>query len=198
MFTRKFALEKAEEIVHKLKPHVEVIHIAGSIRREKPEVKDIEICAVAKKEIVGQPDLFGETKTERRISTGFLVAVAALGTKYKGLPSGRYMQIELPSKIKLDLFLPQEVDYFRQFAIRTGSSDYVRTTMTAAWIRKGWRGTENGLRLESECKGTPLPENKMKWECIATPATLPPVWTSEQLFFEWLGLEYIRPKFRIL
>lgn len=199
MFTRTKALQVAEKIVQKLSPHVEVINIAGSIRREKTEVKDIEVVLIPKKQIFGTPDLFGEGIVEKRITAGFLSTVNDLGRVIKGLPSGRYMQIEITDgnqKIMLDMFMPQPVDYFRQYAVRTGSAEYASKTIAGAWVKNGWRGTEDGLRLETDCQAIPLPEKKVKWKCIALNPQLPPAWSSEKDFFEWLGIRWIFPKYR--
>lgn len=42
------ALKIAEAVLKELGPHCERIAIAGSVRRRKPEVKDIEIVAIPK------------------------------------------------------------------------------------------------------------------------------------------------------
>lgn len=203
-----FPLRKAREIVEKavlekLAPHCERIDIVGSIRREVFEVKDGEICVVAKKIPEGIPDLFGETKLSYKIVPAFSKAIGELGKHIKGFPSERYVQIMLHEKIKLDIFIPQEIDYFRQLAIRTGSWKYSNQTIAGAWVRKGWRGTDKGLRLEEQCKGTPYldkksGETKMKWECIAINPTLPPVWQSEEDFFSWLDIQWLPPKHRTI
>lgn len=47
------ALVIAEKIKAQLAPHCDRIEIAGSIRRKKPEVKDIEIVVIPKPYEVG-------------------------------------------------------------------------------------------------------------------------------------------------
>lgn len=47
------ALEIAERIKELLAPYSERIEIAGSIRRKKPEVKDVELVAIPKPYDVG-------------------------------------------------------------------------------------------------------------------------------------------------
>lgn len=181
----------ADNILRELSPYCDVINIAGSIRREKEECKDIEIVCLPK----GEPikDLFGDTDQIER-DENFISIVKGLGKFIKGNPLGRYCQIELlgnPPLINLDLFMPQKEDYYRQFAIRTGSSMYSSRVIAHAWSKKGWCGTEQGLRKRKECE-----ENKGVWKVNTLKPTLPPVWQSEEEFFKWLGVSWIPPKER--
>lgn len=179
----------AVELCYKLQPHCDKINIAGSIRRQKPEVKDIEIVCLPK--TYEAKDLFGATSETMR-SEEFKVQVMQLGKVIKGKPSGRMMQIELKN-IMLDLFIPQPHDYYRQYAIRTGSSQYSSLVIATAWKLLGWCGTEYGLRKIHECEEIKLPENKSKWICKRAFPTLPPVWNDEQEFFSWLQVPYLNP-----
>ncbi len=54
----RLAKEKGEILVEVLKPFCEKIIIAGSVRREKPVVNDLEIVALAREHL--SQDLFGE------------------------------------------------------------------------------------------------------------------------------------------
>lgn len=198
----------ANYILELLKPHCEHnrIHIAGSIRRIKPEVKDIEIVCIPKKQIISR-GLFGEEEYE--VCTAFINALAAITHEtFKGIIGGRYMQIITNSKncpgIRLDLFMPQPEDYFRMYAIRTGSWEYSKDIIATAWKKKGWVGVSNiGLRKISECDFKTDAAGK-KTYFLKEPQTInykpqtPPVWTSEAEFFTWLGLEYIDPEHREL
>jgi DNA polymerase/3'-5' exonuclease PolX len=194
----KQALEIAVVICERLYPFTTKLNIAGSIRRKKPEVKDIEIICLPRYIDGAQGGLFSEVLPVQVISPNFVGMVKALGTVIKGKPDGRYMQIELPQRITLDLFMPDPVDYFRQYAIRTGSSDYSRETIAKAWKRKGWCGSDVGLRLISDCVEHKQPDGKSKWQCVNPTAEFPPVWHSEQEFFDWLGVPYIDPKLRTI
>lgn len=185
------ATQIAKRIVEILSPHCEKLQIAGSIRRHRKEVKDIEIVCLPKKEKV-QVDLFGGSK--QITSTDFLNAIMFITAKtVKGNVDGRYMQIicKYGPAATLDLFMPQPHDYYRQLAIRTGSAEYSRFTIANAWTKKGWVGTSEGLRLRGDC--TLMGD---QWACINKNATLPPVWQSEEEFFEWIGVPWVHPKQR--
>lgn len=180
-----------------LKPHCDLIKIAGSIRREKPEVGDIELVALPKT-VMGK-DLFGNDTSKTR-SFEFKSLVMGLGEVIKGKTDGRYMQIQLKDHdIKLDLFMPERADYWRQYVIRTGSADWVSRYIAGGWKKLGWCGTDQGLRLQKECEAkTNESDGKKKWICTLPAAnqTLPPVWDSEPEFFGWLNLRWTEPKDR--
>lgn len=192
----KKALAIADRIVGILTPLTEVIHIAGSIRRLNYEVHDIEVVCVPKKIKVGSVDLFGNDDRKTEIIPEYITAIKSFGKMIKGKPDGRFMQIELAERIMLDLFTPQPVDFWRQFAIRTGSADYSHKVIASGWLRKGWCGTVNGLRLQKECEGKDMGHGKTIWTCVVDQPTIPPVWESEKQFFDWLGIQYLSPQFR--
>lgn len=201
MMTHEKANKLAIEIGNKLLPYCDRLNIAGSIRRGKQEVKDIELVCQPKKVKTGDVDLFGEDTRKEIIHPEFSKTVLSLGKVIKGKTDGRMMQIEvatqgMPKTIMLDLFMPQPADYFRQYAIRTGSSDYSQKVIAAGWNKIGWVGTSEGLRMESQCVGNKGPDGKVKWRCVVDDPVLPKVWQSEQEFFDWLGVQYIPPKIR--
>jgi DNA polymerase/3'-5' exonuclease PolX len=192
----------AVETGNRLLPYCDRLNIAGSIRRAKYEVHDLEIVCQPKWVKTGQVDLFGVDSTEDVVHPEFAKIVASIGLVIKGKPDGRMMQIELANKhggmktVMLDLFMPQPHDYYRIYAIRTGSADYSAKVITHAWIRKGWRGTPDGLRLEEQCTGTKTTNDKTIWKCHVKDPELPPAWQSEQEFFDWLGIQYLPPNIR--
>lgn len=206
MLPLKIASDIAVGIGYRLMPFCNRLNIAGSIRREKLEVKDIEIVCLPKMVATGQVDLFSNEAVQEAVHGEFVRKVKSLGKVIKGQPEGRYMQIEVPLEqphngvrvINLDLFMPQPDDYFRQLAIRTGSAEYSRTMIANKWLKLGWVGTADGLRLEHQCFGSRDKEGKMHWRCMVDNPKLPPVWDSERSFFEWLGVEYLSPKLRFI
>lgn len=187
------AKEIAQGVLDHLKPYAEIIHIGGSIRRQKPEVKDIEIIMLPKFVVVNeQGSLFGESEKTEKVHPEILTVLNNAGKILKGNIEGRYMQIDLSQGIKLDLFMPQKHDYYRILAIRTGSSSFANYKIAWGWKKKGWVGTSDGLRLNSEC----VQKSGGTYECKEQEPTLPPEWKSEEEFFNWLGLEWAEPKLR--
>lgn len=180
----------AIEICHKLQPHCEIINIAGSIRRRKPECGDIEIICIAN--TTAAYDLF-KVECGKHRTFEFQHTVASLGEKIKGdVADGRYMQIMLPQNIKLDLFMPVRDDYYRQYAIRTGSAEFAHKVIAAAWLKKGWCGTINaGLCRQSECV-----KQGDKWICVIKKPMKPVAWQSEQDFFKFLDIPWVQPSQR--
>jgi DNA polymerase/3'-5' exonuclease PolX len=181
----------ADRIVELITPFCDLVHIAGSIRREKEFVKDIEIVCLPKKEFVST-DLFGGGHNKR--VAGFHAAIDIIQDKIvKGNTEGRLMQIICKGGAVMDLFMPQKEDYYRQLAIRTGSADFSNFVIAHAWKKKGWCGTHDGLRLQLDCT---LNEKTKNWNCWSKSPTLPPEWQSEEEFFTWLGLNWLHPKDR--
>ena len=111
--------------------------------------------------------------------------------------------VDVYGKINLDLFMPEEYDFYRQYAIRTGSADWVSRFLATGWRKAGWVGTDAGLRRIEECEN--INEGKLdghgvrmkpKWKCVVNSPTRPPFWKSEEEFFSFINLEYIEPKYR--
>lgn len=109
----------AQRLVDKLAPHCIKCEIAGSIRRGKSEVKDIEIVCI--------PKLKGQSKIRIAawISTVFSFAKNDIHRIMKGkLGQGKYLQIRLEEGIKLDLFMANTDNWGYIYMLRTGSKDF--------------------------------------------------------------------------
>lgn len=84
-------------MVERLKPYCERIEIAGSIRRRKPEIGDIELLAIPKYE---ETDTFGKFTENHTLD---LLDWSDYGKFIKG--GHKYKQITLFKGINLDLFI---------------------------------------------------------------------------------------------
>lgn len=191
------ALRTANRLVEILTPVTDRIHIAGSIRRMRKEVKDIEIVCQPKKVYKKDPtSLFDEG--EWIVSPDFDHALSTFTHEIqKGKTSGRYMKILLKNNQPLDLFMPAPDDYFRQLVIRTGSADYVHNVIATGWNKLGWCGVSGqGVRLMAECTSKVGTDGKITWVCTNPNPTRPPVWQSEEEFFTWLQVPYTPPECR--
>lgn len=202
-----YATTISECLRRDIEPYCEpgYLHIAGSIRRKKTtDIKDVEIICIPAKSLHHEKNLFGEIIKETTvIHPEFIEAIREAGAIVKGKFTGRYMKVEMTREIEgtrhlinLDLFMPQKHDYFRQLAIRTGSSEYSKRFIADKWVALGWRGVDGDLRLQRECNQMADKSWQLKPH-IAEP-TKPPVWESEQEFFKWLGVQYLLPEQRNL
>ena len=175
----KMPLRRAQSIAERfntyLAPYVSKMCVAGSVRRECDFVGDIEVVCVPKDEF----------------SMGQAFPEGYPGLKVNGSRLKRFIYVD--KGVQIELYISNERDYGRILAIRTGSSAFSHINLALRWNRLGWCGTEDGLRRKSECdkKST----WKIKPEYKASP-TLPPVFDTEEKFFEFLGVEWIHPKAR--
>ena len=134
------ALKIATSILEQLRPHCIRAEIAGSIRRKKPFVKDIEIVAIPKPYQTG---LFGSG----------IAPIVEQWEKVKGeLEYGKtkYTQRILPEGIKLDLFFATEENWGSIFAIRTGSAEFSHKVLANGWVRQGFKSEGGFLFREGE------------------------------------------------
>lgn len=199
-----YAKTIADCLVRELEPYCHIIYIAGSIRRKKEEVKDIELVCVPKTAIKEEKNLFNETIGKIIIiHPEFERIIRGCGIIIKGKFTGRYMAIEMKKEfegqqhtIMLDLFMPQPHDYWRQFAIRTGSAEYAQRYIAKNWNRKGWCGVNGDLRLIKECDK--LSDGRWQLRSNVTNPATPPVWLNENDFFKWLNVQYLLPEQRSL
>jgi len=151
-------LEEAKAIAQKyvdiLKPYCLRIEIAGSIRRGKPEVKDIEIVVI--------PDYFRFEVFCQKVNKW---------KKVKGEPTGKYTQRILPEGIKLDLFIANERNWGLIYAIRTGSADFSHKILACGWVRVGFK-SEGGI-LKRGGKEYEVREEKDLFSLIGIPFVEP-------------------------
>ena len=128
----------AQRVKATLEPYCERIEIAGSVRRRKAEVKDLEIVAIPK---VMKTGLF-DSVMERH--PGFCKAVEQWPA-IKGKPTGKYTQRTLPEGLVLDLFMAEANNWGLILAIRTGSADYSHRVLAGGWVRHGLKSAEGHL-----------------------------------------------------
>jgi DNA polymerase/3'-5' exonuclease PolX len=112
----------AERLVEALRPWCDRIEIAGSLRRERPQVGDIEIVAIPRR----LKDLFGHPIGGLTMLDSFLddrgVTFAKRGERYQQFVYGRFT---------VDLFLPTAETWGSVFAIRTGGWEFSRWLVTS-------------------------------------------------------------------
>ena len=143
----------AEDLVNQLRPHCSQIDIAGSIRRGRPTIGDIEIVCL--------PLPYESTPLFR---SGFALVVEQY-EKAKGELPCKYTQRILPSGMKLDLFMPDPAGYGLQLAIRTGSAEWSHKRLATAWVRAGFR-SEGGLLRDQTGRVLPCRAERELFERI--------------------------------
>lgn len=139
------AQQIAETLRTDLRPFCERIEICGSIRRKKPDPKDIELIAIPKfTEIgTGQRTLGGE-----ELSTNRNMLFDFIATHFHIIKAGaRYLQMwvypdDPPAEIKVDLFTATPETWGYILMIRTGPAEFSKVVVTKL-KRFGYR-SENG------------------------------------------------------
>lgn len=177
----------ADELVAGLAPACQRIEVAGSVRRAKPEVKDIELVCIPKP---GAPrPEFGQKPIASWLEHGLLELEQGnyLGSRLKD--GDKYKQIVIntkglgfitPEMFKLDLFIVRPETWGVQFAIRTGPAEFSHKLVTkqewGGWLPDQMK-VEDGLLWDTKNRQVfPTPE--------------------EQDFFAAIGVEWLEPKAR--
>lgn len=146
----------AARVVEQLAPHCLCIDVAGSIRRRRPTIGDIEVVCI--------PEPYDTTPLFR---SGFALVVEQW-PKVKGELPCRYTQRVLPEGIKLDLFMVDGRGYGLQLAIRTGSAQWSHKVLASAWVRAGFR-SEGGLLRNQQDQIVFTPTEKVLFDLIGLP-----------------------------
>jgi DNA polymerase/3'-5' exonuclease PolX len=201
----------AETLVTMMSKYCERVEIGGSIRRGKPQVKDMEIVCVPKWEIAPIEeqvrDLFGSPpKTpanfnllhywavcEQKILTWIKPGTQEIipwqvkpeGKYWRGVFTGAAME-----SFKLDLFLARPENFGIIHLIRTGAAEFSAAVLGHAKHNTPYQ-TESSYYEEHEMKGKPegYLVRKATGERVET--------REEHDVFELLGLEYLAPAERI-
>lgn len=101
----------AQRVLALLAPHCDRCEIAGSVRRQKPECKDIEVVAIPKPYDTG-------------LFTSGIATVLNQWPIVKGQLPCLYTQRILPEGIKLDFFVANPENFGYIYMLRTGSREF--------------------------------------------------------------------------
>lgn len=112
----------AQRLLAALAPNCERIELAGSLRRHKPLVGDIELVAIPCRptDLLGAP-LAGPTYLDRFLDDR-AVPFTKRGDKYQQFAYGRHT---------VDLFLATPATWGSIYTIRTGSAEFSKWLVTA-------------------------------------------------------------------
>lgn len=136
MIPLDYATEIAEKTLAQLSPYCERIELAGSIRRKKSEVKDIEIVLIPR--VKDLPIL------KKQIDKW---------EKVKGKFPCLYTQRRLLEGINLDLFIATPDNWGLQLAIRTGPANYSHHVLAMGWSKEGYHSKGGILYPTSKVYG---------------------------------------------
>ncbi len=195
------ALRLAEYLKERFEPYCERVEIAGSVRRGKPEVKDIELVVVPKWETrMDYTSLFPTEVHTNLLHDAFEHGVKALSPAVGGelclswikpgvpastpwpiYPDGRYWRglAHVYAPCKVDVFLTTPERWGTIFAIRTGAGEFSKQLAIHAKRSRHQLGQGGLFRVEAGGRLTFVP----------TP--------TEESFFEALGLEWVEPELRV-
>lgn len=184
----KKARQVAWGIIEELTPYCERVIVGGSIRREKAQVKDIEIVLIPRM-VTEQVDLFGGTREfsaldgiiyrlVNRMVLRWDDAVKRRGEKYKRL-------IHNASGMVVELFAAQPENWGLILTLRTGPGEFNKVlvnrfggAMPSDMEMRGGFLWRRGERLET-------PTERVFFEEVGVPFWVPEERTAERLR-EWL------------
>jgi DNA polymerase/3'-5' exonuclease PolX len=191
------ARQIAGAVVTLLRPACERIEIAGSIRRRRPEVGDVEIVAEPRME---KCDFFGEV--ERSLLDDHLAGLVAEGMLWLGERGGERFKLYSipPLGMGLDLFvvLPPAT-WGVIYAIRTGSADFSKMLVNRARAR-GMRVVGGALYdlagLPEIARAAALAMSTEHFQRLVAYQLKPIPTPEEEDFFAALGVEWVAPEER--
>lgn len=184
--TQRISLSHAKELAWELSallsPACARIEIAGSVRRERSEIGDLELVAVPALIERWEPDLFGSVQTLPPIDllaeqTDKLLTEGIIGPWYDAHGSARWgkrYRAFTYEGIKVDLFkVVKPAQWGVILALRTGSADFSRRLVTPV-EKGGW------MPARMFC------ERGLLWK-----DGLPLVTLEEETLFEQVGRPYV-------
>ena len=125
------AMKVAEELIRELAPHCERVCFAGSLRRKKPEVSDVEIVYIPREEMRGNPnDLFFTPAPTNvtdlvieRLETNHVLSRRKNVNGSEMFGEKNKLMVHVASGIPVDLFSTTVENWFVTLVVRTGSKE---------------------------------------------------------------------------
>lgn len=167
----------AESLIADLKPFCHRVEIGGSIRREKPDVKDIELVVIPKfgDYPTGQMSLEGDPLTS--YENLLFEHIAANREEYRIIKMGvKYAQIH-KSGMMIDVFTATPETWGYIFLLRTGPAEFSKWVVTEL-KKRGYIPKNGALWLEDSLGLV---------QCNTS---------SEHDVFRMLGIDWIEPEYR--
>jgi len=174
----KIELSEAQQISKKVLDHISPAlirgEVAGSIRRQKPIVGDIEIVAISEDR---------QRLVELLTDVGQLIKPGVPGAiPWSPRLEAKYFRLRLPEGMNLDLFMASPQNWGGLFMMRTGSGvgpDGNTFNGFTPGIFGRWKKVSDGGRMT---------------ECMPTMTTGEQLWIpEEQDFFDLLEMDFVPP-----
>lgn len=168
----------AEKIINHITPAMNRCEIAGSIRRQKEIVGDIEICGISddREKLL---KLLGDV--------GQLIKPGVPGViPWQPKPTAKYVRVRLHEEMNLDLFLASPQNWGGLFMMRTGSasgSDGNTFHGFVPGVFQRWKKFSGGGRMTDAMPTMPTGEQ---------------LWVpEEQDFFDLIEMNFVPPEERV-
>lgn len=184
----------AAEVVAMLEPACERIEIAGSIRRQRPDVGDIEIVAIPRYQDV-PIGLFGDRTEHVDLLADLVTDLLAAGTFEPRPDKNGHVAVNgkarrlLYEDFALDLFATDAECWGSVFLLRTGPAEFnkamVAKRSAGGWLPRGFFFRDGRIWKLPAPYDANLVEHAWK---LATP--------EEADVFRVLGFEYVEPQQR--
>ena len=178
LFAAAEARDVAERIVRDLGDTFDRVAVAGSLRRGKLKVHDVDLVVISKKVDVpaAAPSLFNQTEKTWAVAVrlGELASVGVIEMVVCGNSTARFIHSE--TGVPVDVYFATPENWTLKMLIRTGSKAH-NIRMCKAAQSKGWKLYADGSGLE-----------KFNGEMVQ--------FAGEADIFEALGQMYRRPEWR--
>lgn len=200
---RERAWELAHSLMTHLRPSCERIQAAGSLRRQEPDVGDIELLAIPIVERTVIRDMF-DAVVEVKRSNLLLKTLPEMETSYREgdldypwwVEFGGQRQVKLVHReiagASCDLFMTDQDGWGLAFVIRTGPREFSRA-ITRLALAKGWMIDDLRLHQHSrryDAEGKPISCRDGRDCKLIIPTE------EEGQVFDALGLPWIDPEDR--
>lgn len=192
MSERRFLWEQAITVAYEIRnsfqPFCVRIEIAGSLRRQRPDVGDIEILYIpVLRERPDDQDMFRTVMVNlvdeqiREMECAGILSRRQNALGREAFGQKNKLMVHHPSEIPVDLFAATEANWWNLLVCRTGPAE-LNTRICVAAQRKGWKWTTYGSgfqRFDVFRKGFEVHRSE-----------------SERDVFEFVGLPYLEPEKR--
>lgn len=195
----------AVELLHALEPACERLQFAGSLRRRKATVGDVEILYVPRVMSLPDPENLFAEKMPVNLAEGVIARLEKTGVLARrpvrrardselaqGLAAGtsfgplNKLMLHVASGIPVDLFAATAENWFNYLVCRTGGAEN-NVAIASAAQRLGWKWNPYGVGFSQEAHDGPFG---------AVPERVHAV-SSEREVFEFVGLKYREPMERV-